>query len=177
MDHKIQELDKKKWQGYEIMFCDYADSVYSMEILREDNGFSVRIVKKPLETRREIKYPNKLFEPWLNNVKAWGVIENEQLIAVIETAVGNDNRLYISELWVDEKYRRQGIATALMNMAKKRAIEEKCRVIFLETRSCNEHAIDFYISQGFTLIGFDSCAFSNEDINRDNVPLKLGYFP
>ena len=177
MEYKIQELEKEKWQGHEIMFCDYADSVYSMEIKREDGGFSVLLIKKPLEQRKEIKYPNKLFEPWLTNIKAWGVIESGQLIAVIETAAGNDNRLYVSELWVDEAYRRRGIATALMNTAKARAVEEKRRAIYLETRSCNEHAIDFYISQGFTLIGFDCCAYSNEDIKRNNVPLKLGYFP
>jgi len=48
--------------------------------------------------------------------------------------------------------------------------------VYLQTWSCNEHAIDFYLSQGFKLIGFDSCPFSNEDVEKFNVPLKLGYF-
>jgi len=32
------------------------------------------------------------------------------------------------------------------------------------------------MSQGFKLIGFDSYPFSNEDIEKYNVPLKLGYW-
>jgi len=43
---------------------------------------------------------------------------------------------------------------------KKQADKEGRRAIFLETRSCNKHAIAFYLKQGFALIGFDSCAFS-----------------
>lgn len=175
MDYEIVTLEKEKWQGHEIIFSDYADSCYALETVKMNDSFSITLNKKPLESRKEIKYPNRLFEPWLNEVQAWGVIENNQLVAVIETAASNNNRLYISELWVDEKYRRKGIANALMNVAKKRAIDEKRRAIFLETRSCNEHAISFYISQGFSLIGFDSCAYSNDDIGKYNVPLKFGY--
>jgi ribosomal protein S18 acetylase RimI-like enzyme len=176
MEYKIQELEREKWQDYETIFCDFADNYYDINIQNENNKYLIFICKKSLENRKNIKYPNKLFGSWLNNVKAWGVITDEKLIGVIETAVEQNNRLYVSELWVDEKYRRQGIATSLMKMAKMRAEEEKYRVIYLETRSCNEHAIDFYISQGFKLIGFDICTYSNEDIEKINVPLKFGYF-
>jgi ribosomal protein S18 acetylase RimI-like enzyme len=79
-------------------------------------------------------------------------------------------------LWVDEGYRRQGIAANLIEIAKTRANDENLRTVYLQTWSCNEHAIAFYLSQGFKLIGFDSCANSNEDARKYNVPLKLGYF-
>jgi ribosomal protein S18 acetylase RimI-like enzyme len=176
MEYRIQELEEKEWKDYEIMFCDFADNYYEIDISYKNNDTSIFVCKKPLETRKDIKYPNRLFGHWLKDVKAWGIIIDKMLIAVIETAVEQNNRLYISELWVDEKYRRQGIATSLMKMAKERAVEENFRIIYLETRSCNEHAIEFYISQGFRLIGLDICAYSNEDIENNNVPLKFGYF-
>jgi hypothetical protein len=174
--HSIQPLSPENWQGHEIMFKDYAENCYHIDVAQTDGGFNVSLQKRPLGKRKKIEYPEKLFQPWLKDVKAWGIIENGKLIAVIETSAGDRNRLYISELWVDERYRRLGIAKSLMDTAKKRAKDEKFRAIFLETRSCNEHAISFYISQGFTLIGFDTCVFSNEDIENYSVPLKFGYF-
>jgi len=151
MEYKIQELKKEEWQDYEIMFCDFANYYYDINISNENNNTSILICKKPLETRKDIKYSNKLFGHWLKDVKTWGII-------------------------IDEKYRRQGFATSLMKIAKERAVNENFRVLYLETRSCNEHAINFYFSQGFKLIGLDTCAYSNEDIEKNNVPLKFGYF-
>ena len=179
MEYKIQLLEKEKWQGYEAYFSDFADSCFHIEILHENNSFSVLMRKMPLKERKIIKYPQRLLASNDSTVKAWGIIENDQLVAGIETSVesnAKNPRLYVSLLWVDEKYRRQGIAAALVNKAKERARDERLRAVFLQTWSCNEHAIAFYLSQGFKLIGFDSCPFSNEDIDKFNVPLKLGYF-
>ena len=179
MKHKIELLDKDKWQNYEAHFSDFADNCYKIDISHKSDVFSVLMRKVPLQERKIIKYPQRIFASNDSTVKAWGVIENNQLVAGIETSVeGNSKnpRLYVSLLWVDEQYRRQGIASALIDKAKNRAKEENLRAVYLQTRSCNEHAIAFYISQGFTLIGFDSCPFSNEDIENYSVPLKLGYF-
>ena len=176
MDYKIQQLEKEKWQGHETFFCSYADHCYTVEIASKADALSAIIRKVPLPERKYIKYPMRWFETGHATVEVWGIIENEQLIAAIEAGTDNANRLYVSKLWVDENYRRQGIAARLMDAAKARAARNQNRAVYLETWSCNEHAIAFYLSQGFTLIGFDSCPFSNEDIEKFNVPLKLGYF-
>jgi hypothetical protein len=99
------------------------------------------------------------------------------LIAAIETAVEEwSNRLRVTELWVDDTNRRKGIATALMDIAVQRAREEKRRVIMLETQSRNEGAVSFYLNYGFTLIGFDACAYQNNDLDRKEVRMELGIF-
>jgi len=69
-----------------------------------------------------------------------------------------------------------GIATALMDMAIGRAKQEGRRAVVLETQSCNEGAIDFYLNYGFTLIGFDTCAYRNDDIQRKEVRIEMGYY-
>ena len=80
----------------------------------------------------------------------------------------------VTELWVHEKIRRQGIGHRLMEIAKRQAVEEGRRALILETQSCNANAIGFYMHEGFELIGFDSCCYTNNDIKRREVRLDLG---
>jgi len=46
----------------------------------------------------------------------------------------------------------------------------------LETQSCNEAAIAFYLAYGFSLIGFDACCYGNKDIEGKEVRLEFGLF-
>lgn len=103
---------------------------------------------------------------------------NEKLIAAIETDVEVwSNRLRITELWVADDYQRKGIGHELIEVAKEQARRERRRTIILETQSCNVNAVDFYQHEGFTLIGFDSCCYKNNDLERKEVRLELGWFP
>ncbi len=97
------------------------------------------------------------------------------MIAAIETAVEAwSNRLRVTELWIDDEYRRQGIGTALMDIAIARARVEKRRAVMLETQSRNENAIAFYLAYGFTLIGFNACEYQNDDLVRKEVRMEMG---
>ena len=179
MIDKIIPLEREKWQGYELPFDYISYNFYDVEIKRSDNGFAVSFVKKPFDTPFE-HLPNehdKLFQSWWDDIKAWGIVENGRLVAAIETAVEEwSNRLMVTELWIDKAYRRKGIATALMDIAVQRAKSEKRRAIKLETQSRNEGAISFYLAYGFTLIGFDACAYQNNDLERKEVRMELGIF-
>jgi len=177
MTDKITQLDRKQWEGHQLMFRYTSYNYYDLEMNQTNEGFEAKFIKKPFDVPYE-KKPNDtdmLFQPWWEDVKAWGIIIYDELIAVIETAVeGRSNRLLVTELWIDDNYRRQGIATALMDIAKKRAVEEKRRVLMLETQSCNEGAIAFYLQYGFELIGFHKCAYQNNDIQRKEIRLNMG---
>ena len=76
-----------------------------------------------------------------------------------------------------EKASAWGIAHRLMSLAKEQAERENRRAIILETQSCNVGAIRFYLSEGFEPIGFDSCCYSNRDLERREVRINMGYFP
>jgi ribosomal protein S18 acetylase RimI-like enzyme len=86
------------------------------------------------------------------------------------------NRLMVTELWVSDELHRRGIGTALMNLAKEQAKLQNRRAIILETQSCNVRAISFYRSQGFELIGYDTCCYTNRDIARHEIRFNFGYF-
>jgi ribosomal protein S18 acetylase RimI-like enzyme len=177
---KITQLEQAQWQDYQLAFHYISNHYYDVTIDHSVNQFQVSFTKKPFPTPYE-KMPDdsdKLFQPWWDDVLAWGIIDDDgELVAAIETAVEiYSNRLRVTELWVDDNYRRKGIAKALMDIAVKRAKDEKRRVVFLETQSCNEGAISFYLDYGFSLIGFDASAYQNDDIKRKEVRMEMGLF-
>ena len=176
--NSIIPLEREQWEGHKFAKFSYTSTTYyDVVINRTGSDFNVSLVKKEFDVPFEMEPDDFdiLFQPYWENVKAWGILVDGHLIAVIETAVEEwSNRLRVTELWVDDAYHRRGIATALMDIAIKRAKDEKRRVVMLETQSCNGNAIAFYLSYGFSLIGFDACAYQNNDLKRKEVRLELG---
>lgn len=178
MIDRITPLEREQWEGYVLPFHYISHNYYDVEITRSDDNFNVSFIKKPFETPFEYIPDNdydKLFQPHWEQVKTWGIAESGQLIAAVETAVEEwSNRLRVTELWTHDSYRRKGIGTALMDIAVNRAREEKRRAIMLETQSRNENAISFYLAYGFTLIGFNTCEYQNNDLVRKEVRMEMG---
>lgn len=183
MELTLMHLKKEQWKGT-ILPLDYVSTeYYDVKILENSVGFEISLTKEPLATpfirRSEEKgHPDKLYEDYLENPYAWGYLDGDKLVAALETSSENwSNRLRISELFVEESHRRKGLGNRLMAIAKEQTRREKRRALILETQSSNVPAITFYLKEGFTLIGFDSCAYSNEDLQKNEVRLELGWFP
>jgi len=177
MIEEIKLLERERWQDYMLPFRYISHSYYDVEIKQADGGFSVSFMKKPFDKPyiHDMNDCDKLFQTYRDDIKAWGIVEKDELIAVIETAIEKwNNRHRVTELWIEANYQRRGIATALMGLAVKRAKEEKRRAVVLETQTCNEAALTFYLNYGFTLIGFDVCSYSNNDIQNKEVRVELG---
>ena len=160
------------------------DSYYDFEIspLGYD-GCTISIVRKPAEqdivhTPEEYDFPDGLYQDHWEKAEAYGVVgSGGEMLACIEVCPEEwSNRLMVTELWVSEGLRRKGIGKRLMDKAKEIAVNQKRRAVILETQSCNTKAIAFYLSQGFELIGFDTCCYTNNDIGRREVRINLGYF-
>ena len=181
--YKIVHLKAEEWKGYNIPLEFEAKAYYKLENTQTDEGFSIKLIKTPMDqpvkhTQEMCGYADKLYEPHWERPCAWGIIEGERLIAAIETESENwNNRLRITELWVDEAYRRQGIGHSLLELAKEEARLERKRMVVLEVNAMNTAAIDFYLHEGFQLIGFDSCAYKNYNENCKEIRLELGYIP
>ena len=183
----IIHLPKEQWQNVPIPMRYTTDEYYDVKIRKENSSFRVDLVKEKLEEPishypEESDFPDKLYQEHWEKAYAWGIVEEtdgkQELVACIETCPEEwSNRLMVTELWVHERLRRKGIGHALMAIAKQQANLEHRRAVILETQSCNVPAIRFYLQEGFELIGFDSCCYSNRDIERKEVRLDLGYFP
>jgi ribosomal protein S18 acetylase RimI-like enzyme len=174
----IIPLERERWAGYRLEFRYVSRDYYDLELVSSVDGFRAVFTKKPLVQPFE-KTPDdtdKLFQPWWDDIEAWGVVDNGRLAAAIETASEDwSNRLRVTELWIDGGYRRQGLGTALMDIAVKRAKDEKRRAVILETQSCNAGAVAFYLNYGFSLIGFDACAYTNNDVRCGEVRMEMGF--
>lgn len=179
-------LPKEEWEGTVIPMRYTTEEYYDVEVERDGSGFNVRMPKRKFDIPvshypEEYDFPDKLYLPHWEKASAWGIVGESggerKLLACIETCPEEwSNRLMVTELWVHEGLRRQGVGHRLMAMAKEQAASEHRRAIILETQSCNTAAISFYEKEGFELIGFDSCCYSNIDREKKEVRINMGCF-
>ena len=183
-EFNIIPLPKEKWKGTRIPLVTRSDSYYDLEIKPLDKeGCTINIVRKMAEkeilhTPEEYDFPDSLYQDHWENAEAFGVVSDDgKLLACIEVCPEEwSNRLLVTELWVSDELQGKGLGKQLMDRAKEVAAAQNRRAIILETQSCNTKAIGFYLHQGFELIGFDTCCYTNNDIGRREVRFNLGYF-
>ena len=186
MEYQIIPLPKEEWKGTPILMRYTTEEYYDLETSAKEDSFWVQMVKKKFETPvthtpEEYDFPDKLYQDHWEKAEAFGIVREtdgkKELLACIELCPEEwSNRLMVTELWVADELQRQGIGTRLMNLAKEQAKLQGRRAIILETQSCNVRAIAFYRSQGFELIGFDSCCYTNRDVERHEIRFDFGYF-
>lgn len=181
---EIVSLPKEKWKGVAIPLATRSDSYYDFKIDPLDkDGYTVKLEKKQAEkeivhTPEEYDFPDSLYQDHWEDAEAYGVVgEDGTLRACIEVCPEEwSNRLLVTELWVSDELQGTGLGKRLMDKAKEVAMAQNRRAIILETQSCNTNAIGFYLHQGFELIGFDTCCYTNDDIGRREVRINLGFF-
>lgn len=183
---KIVPLPKEDWEGTIIPMRYTTESYFDLKIEKNELGYEIKFHKQKMDSLvshvpEEYDFPDKLYQSHWEKAYAWGIITGQdgtrELLACIETCPEEwSNRLIVTELWVHEKFRRQGIGHRLMAIAKEQAVLEHRRALILETQSCNTGAICFYEQEGFSLIGFDSCCYSNQDRERKEIRMNMGYF-
>lgn len=181
---EIVPLPRERWRGVAIPMVTRSEDYYDVAVTPfDERGCTVSLVRRPAEreilhTPEEYDFPDRLYQDHWAGAEAYGVVGADgELLACIEVCPEEwSNRLVVTELWVHEDLRRRGIGKRLMDKAKAIAAREGRRAIILETQSCNTNAIGFYLHEGFELIGFDSCCYTNDDIGRREVRLDMGYF-
>ena len=182
-DYVITELDKAKWKGFPLPLCYTSEGCYDISIRRTGDGFDISITKERFETPfvhqpEDGDYPDRLYADWWEDARAFGIVDGEKLLAVIEVCPEEwSKRMMVTELLVTEELRGMGYGKKLIALAKELTVKGGYRALILETQSNNVNAVDFYMHEGFTLIGFDSCCYRNNDVERKEVRFDMGWFP
>ncbi|HHF7346550.1 GNAT family N-acetyltransferase [Legionella feeleii] len=83
----------------------------------------------------------------------------------------HSDALYIDILWVDEKYRKNRIGSHLINKVIEQALSKNILKIFVDTYEFQ--AEDFYIKQGFLVIG----RLDNYLLGHDRIYLRKDLKP
>lgn len=81
----------------------------------------------------------------------YGYFDKEVLAGYISTSLSVDSA-DIEDVVVRNDYRRQGIASKLMQYAVKEISDKKIEKVFLEVRESNANAIGLYLKNGFNQI-------------------------
>lgn len=171
---RIAELNKEKFDGYELVFSYTSRAYYDLRIRTTENVFSAEFVRTPCPPVHK-EFSDKLFAPHWDDPHAFGLWDDKQLLAVIEVTPENwNNRLRITNLIVQDGFRRRGYGSLLMTKAREIARSQGRRALILETQSCNTAAISFYLSQGFSFMGFNACEYSNQDMEKHEIRLEMG---
>ena len=171
---EIRELDQS-WKGKSFLFRYTTSHHYAVSISKTPEATVIRLRREALPEPLHKSFESSLFSDWLTAPKAFGVFEGEILLGFIELSQEDwNNRLRITNLWVDENHRFQGIGKTLVAQAIETAKASGQRALVLETQSCNDLAIRFYQSCGFELIGLDTTHYQNDDIQRGEVRLEFG---
>lgn len=78
-----------------------------------------------------------------------------------------ENEMHILKIAVENKWRRNGIASRLLDNYLKDVTKRKVQAAFLEVRLTNVPAISFYYKLGFTLVGRRPNYYSNAKGKED----------
>lgn len=103
-----------------------------------------------IETRLEKYDENYITYKMDGNIQI-GVEDNGKLIAGLDACITAFKILYVSTVFVDENYRRQGVGEMLIREMEKRALTMGVNTIRLDT--FNWQGKDFYEALGYTCVG------------------------
>lgn len=169
---EIKKLKKAEYAGRKFTAKYKTNGYY--DIYASGKGFEIEY--KTFETTVEKSFDDEFFGEWLESPIAFGAFEKGELSGFVEGSMESwNNRFRISNICVfDDAKRGKGLGRSLMNAIETAAKNYDPRMIVLETQTCNEAAIKFYQKCGYSIIGFDMYAYTNDDPERKEVRIEMG---
>lgn len=169
---EIKQLDQS-YQGTPIHFLVKTDGYFHADVHQDCDSFGVMFRYTPFPKQKQFQFEDVLMSEWLDHPLVFGAFEDDQLTGFVEVNQEWNNRLRISNIFVEEVARKQGVGSKLMEYVKTYSRSLNIRGIILETQSYNVAAIRFYQKHGFQFLGCDLSAFSNEDVDHQEIRLEM----
>jgi ribosomal-protein-alanine N-acetyltransferase len=111
------------------------DAVYALELELFPNPWPKAFFAADLRVRDTIAY----------------VVENNDGVLAYSMATCMDGRFHVTNIAVDMRYQRHGIASRLMSLLERTAVENGCQYAYLEVRTTNTPAIGLYKRLGYVI--------------------------
>lgn len=142
-------------------------------------------IDRVYEIEREIfpnPWPKSFFESDLNLNRTVGLVaEFDGRVTGYALAACADIEFHITNVGVDGRCQRRGIASRLMNELETIARERGCNHAYLEVRVDNYPAIELYLKLGFVILYTRRCyyldgtdahvMYKKYDVEKDKNPL------
>jgi len=146
------------------------DYVWQLQIHGDNASRTIALQQDRLPRELELQYPKsqRRLEAALAPEHAFIVAaDTSQSLIFGYLVLASDHMMqagYIRDLVVDRPYRRAGIATKLLRVARQWATAHELNIMYAETQNVNYPAIKLYQRGGFSFCGFNDRYFQNQDI-------------
>lgn len=171
---RIIELDRDTCKGQKLHFSYDSFGVWKAAPAEEDeNSFGFRYAYERCP-RIHREYDMVLFRGDLAQPRVFGLMDDQELKAVMEVSEEWNERLRISSILVFDGFRRRGYGGLLMTKAKEIARRQHCRALVLDVESCNSGAVAFFRGQGLTFTGCDLTCYTNRFTEEHESRLEMG---
>lgn len=172
---RVVELFKEKLPFSKLKFRYLTKEHYAVTALHRTRGWEIKLILEAVPKPIEKRFEGGFFQDFVHEPHVFAAEFEGKQVGWMELGFQEwNNRMRIWELLVEEEFRRKGIGTLLADHAVELSRKRGARMLVVETQTCNVTAINFYLKNGFELIGFDVAAYSNEDIERKEVRLEFG---
>lgn len=163
-------------QGKQVVYTYSTNCYYEVQVNRETSGWMMSLTEAVRDTPFVKHLEEEIFESYKEGSEVYVAEVGGQEAAILTIQYMDWNKtLLIHDLYVDRTFKKQGIGSQLMERVKKRATELGARAVTLETQSSNYPAIQFYLKNGFELIGFNTISYSNTDVQNKEVRIEMGF--
>ena len=176
---RYRQIFEKDFPNNRKLILEYTSNYYyklDSKQTKKAEGWIFEWKKTPFKQVFRKKWKGNLFEIYKKAAECY-VLENNQGdeigIAVFEN-LGHSNRTRIWDIMIHPEYQRNGYGTLLMNFIEDKATNLKSRALVLECQNTNSKAINFYLKNGFNLIGFDLDAYTKEQGGGIEVRFEMG---
>lgn len=154
-----------------VMNHDYeTDHVWQVSIQHEDNQHQIHLREERLPrvmTVTQKPHPRRLnaaLEPDQCFLVAAASDNSDIYGYLVMTHAYDSHMATVRDVVVDMDYRRHGIASRLLRVAKKWAVQRDLISIHAETHTKNYPAVQLYQRNGYNFCGFNDQYFLNQDI-------------
>ncbi len=152
----IPDLDCNSYETEKIFVVSTIETGYSFEFtLREKNQYYKKILEPGFY---DIEHLNAIIQQG----HSFGVYVKEELTGwIICDYRLKNNSLFIENVWINEKFRRQNLGRLLIKNINREARELQCRIVETEIRNTNYPAIKFFRKTGFQFTGINTKLYND----------------
>ncbi|SOC43232.1 GNAT family N-acetyltransferase [Ureibacillus acetophenoni] len=171
----IRQIYKEDYPaGKKVSYQYTSQKYYEIIYGRTDKGWNFSLVEENFETPFVKELEEEIFEPYKEGAEVYvAEINGEEAAIMVIQKMEWNNTLLLHDLYVKQEFKKNGIGTRLIEKAKERAVKLGVRLITLETQTSNFSAIQFYLKNGFEIIGFNTMSYTNDDVKNKEVRLEM----
>lgn len=163
-------------EGKKITYSYTSEKYYNVLSEKHDNGWTFTLKEELFDTPYVKHLEDDLFDEYREAAEVYiAEINGVEAAIMVILEMSWNKTLVISDLYVQSEYKGHGIGSRLIDLAKNRAQELGARAVVVETQTSNYPAIQFYLKKGFTIVGFNTISYSNDDGSKKEVRLELAY--